>query len=418
MNTNRKKLNKCSRSWLALLNKLVTILLIAGLLAYASQQACLAQESTTPPPPQEPATTPTDPANNHPSPYQRFLWLLDERTENQRQINSLYATMPIGEIEKQTVQRRKINDLRKRNLEIENNLIEVALDGMQTTQPPQPMLIALLMNRIERRLDGKNPQFPFNPPRAIELLDSLHQVKVELPKLVSFRYYANLLTKRFKEARQVLEEAVAQGFTAPAATLPQLEQYEKDWSREAELRAAERNANDLPRVLFKTDAGDILVELLENEAPNTIHNFITLVESGFYDGRTFYKVDPVLVCQSGCPRDDGTSGPDYRIESESDVFNARQHFAGSISMLPDQSGATGSQFLIARQPLPHLDGKNTVFGRVIEGMSIVYQLRQAEPNSNRRQRQAPNQILKATVIRKRNHPYVPRKITDNESDIK
>ena len=87
-------------------------------------------------------------------------------------------------------------------------------------------------------------------------------------------------------------------------------------------------------------------------------------------------------------------------------------------MVHDGPDTGSSRFLITRQPLPNLDGKFTVFGQVIEGMPVVYSLRRAQPEKEdaRSNTRTPNRILKATVIRKRDHPYVPRKITDNNQD--
>ncbi len=87
-------------------------------------------------------------------------------------------------------------------------------------------------------------------------------------------------------------------------------------------------------------------------------------------------------------------------------------------MAHDGLDTGSSRFLIARQPLPNLDGKNTVFGQVLEGMPVVYGLHRAQPGSIRTKTRPPNRILKATVIRKRDHPYVPHKITDNNNPDK
>ncbi|HPZ83362.1 MAG TPA: peptidylprolyl isomerase, partial [Thermogutta sp.] len=85
--------------------------------------------------------------------------------------------------------------------------------------------------------------------------------------------------------------------------------YAQQFPLEQQKRQAEAKADDLPRVLLKTTKGDILLELFENEAPNTVANFITLVEQGFYNGLTFHRVIPGFVAQGGCPKGDGTGGP-------------------------------------------------------------------------------------------------------------
>jgi len=162
--------------------------------------------------------------------------------------------------------------------------------------------------------------------------------------------------------------------------------------------ADEPEEGDLPRVLLKTSRGDITVELFEDEAPNTVANFISLVERGFYDGLTFHRVVKGFMVQTGCPKGDGTGGPGYHIPSESDRPGHRKHLQGSLSMARGaERDSGGSQFLILLNPVPQLDGQYTVFGQVVEGMDAVSSIRQRD------------KIISARVLRKRPHAYVPTK---------
>ena len=104
------------------------------------------------------------------------------------------------------------------------------------------------------------------------------------------------------------------------------------WAKEKKIREAEAKADDLPRVLMKTSAGDIEIELFENEAPNTVLNFITLVDKGFYNGLKFHRVLPGFMAQGGDPKGDGTGGPGYTIPCECYRPDHRLHFRGSLSM--------------------------------------------------------------------------------------
>ena len=188
--------------------------------------------------------------------------------------------------------------------------------------------------------------------------------------------------------------------------------YKRAWVREKQLRDAERAADDLPRVLFETDKGDIEVEMLENEAPNTVANFISLVEKGFYDGLTFHRVLPGFVAQVGCPKGDGSGGPGYNIPCECYQPGHRLHFRGSLSMAHAGRDTGGSQFFITFQPTKHLDGKHTVFGRVIKGFEVLPKLtrRSPPPPGSDRAAPKPDKIIKAKVLRKREHEYVPKKV--------
>lgn len=182
------------------------------------------------------------------------------------------------------------------------------------------------------------------------------------------------------------------------------------WAKEKQLREAEARADDLPRVLLKTSKGDIEVELFENEAPNTVANFISLVESGFYDGLTFHRVLPAFMAQAGCPEGTGSGGPGYTIPCECHRPDHRNHFRGSLSMAHAGRDTGGSQFFITFLPTPHLNGKHTVFGRVIRGFDVLHKLQRRDPS--RPDPPQPDKILEAKVLRKRDHPYRPKTLPE------
>jgi cyclophilin family peptidyl-prolyl cis-trans isomerase len=171
-------------------------------------------------------------------------------------------------------------------------------------------------------------------------------------------------------------------------------------------RAADAKADDLPRVKISTSKGDILVELFENEAPNTVANYIALVEKGFYDGTPFHRVIGGFMAQGGDPTGTGTGGPGHTIECEVGKPGARKHFLGSLSMAHAGPNTGGSQFFLTFRPTEHLDGKHTVFGRVIEGFDVLPKLTRTE--GEMATGDEPDKIVKAVVVRKRNHPYEPK----------
>ncbi len=185
----------------------------------------------------------------------------------------------------------------------------------------------------------------------------------------------------------------------------------ENWAEEEKLRAKEAMADDLPRVKFETTVGDIVIELFENEAPETVGNFISLVEKGFYDGLAFHRVIEAFMAQGGCPKGDGTGDPGYSIYCECVNDNFRKHFAGSLSMAKQTAVNTGgSQFFITFVPTVGLDGKHTVFGRVIEGMDNVIKIVRINPQDPESKSIEPTRIIKATVVRKRDHAYRPNKV--------
>lgn len=178
----------------------------------------------------------------------------------------------------------------------------------------------------------------------------------------------------------------------------------KTWETEAPIRDAEARADDLPRVKLTTTKGDVVIELFENEAPQAVANFITLVKSGFYNGVVFHRVIPGFMAQGGDPTGTGSGGPGYSIKCECYQPNFRHHFRGSLSMAHAGKDTGGSQFFLTFVPTSFLDGRHTVFGRVIEGMDVAASIKHGEPVTN------PDKIVKAEVLRAREHEYTFEKL--------
>ncbi|QDU77989.1 putative peptidyl-prolyl cis-trans isomerase [Bremerella volcania] len=206
--------------------------------------------------------------------------------------------------------------------------------------------------------------------------------------------------KKLKEKMLPIDDRVGQN--GVMAT-----ELKEKWAREEELRKKEAEADDLPRVKMSTSQGDMVIELYENEAPDTVGNFVNLVEKKFYDGLPFHRVLPHFMAQGGDPQGDGSGGPGYHIFCECYNKDARDHFSGTLSMAHAGKNTGGSQFFLTFQATPHLDGKHTVFGRVIEGKDVLSKLTRREPGGL--SVPTADRILKAEVIRKRDHQYVPNK---------
>ncbi|MHA6483837.1 peptidylprolyl isomerase [Paenibacillus sp. strain BS8-2] len=114
--------------------------------------------------------------------------------------------------------------------------------------------------------------------------------------------------------------------------------------------------------------GEVVLDLFDQDAPNTVANFEKLTNEGFYNGLTFHRVIPGFVAQGGCPVGNGTGGPGYQINCE---INPNKHERGTLAMAHAGRNTGGSQFYICYQPQPHLDGGHTVFGKVTKGMEFV-----------------------------------------------
>ena len=127
---------------------------------------------------------------------------------------------------------------------------------------------------------------------------------------------------------------------------------------------------------FDTDRGQIRVELAPEKAPLTVANFVNLARRGFYNGLSFHRVINDFMVQGGCPQGTGTGGPGYRFEDE--TKNGLSHERGVLSMANAGPGTNGSQFFITHVACPWLDGKHTVFGKVVEGMEVVDSVKQGD----------------------------------------
>lgn len=156
-----------------------------------------------------------------------------------------------------------------------------------------------------------------------------------------------------------------------------------------------------PIVTITMEDGRIMRgELYPEKAPNTVNNFISLANKGFYDGLTFHRVIPGFMIQGGCPDGTGMGGPGYSIKGEfaqNGVKNELRHTEGVLSMAramhPDSAG---SQFFIMHKNAPHLDGAYAAFGKVTEGMDVVNQI--AETDTDYSDRPLDEQKIKSMTV--------------------
>ena len=197
---------------------------------------------------------------------------------------------------------------------------------------------------------------------------------------------------------------------------------QRAYEQEKKILAAEADDN-LPRVEINTTRGPIVAELFENEAPDTVGNFIQLVESGFYTDVIFHRVISKFMAQTGLVAfsDNGYKMKNIGYSIYDETKGGRGHFYGYLSMAKtDQPNSGGSQFFITYEPTVFLDGRHTVFGRVIEGMDNAGHLLPTHEVKEEKDEPreevpiesvTPDRILSAKVIRKRDHEYRPNKVT-------
>ncbi len=247
--------------------------------------------------------------------------------------------------------------------------------------------------------------------RALEVIEAIDLDPAENPRAMLLMSDCLFAEHRFTEAVAVLESIPGDTLADDFELARQVEDllslrrpYPELWAQEQQIRSEEASADDLPRVELLTVQGRIVLELFENEAPNTVANFVKLAESGYYDGVAFHLVLPNFMARTGDPNSrpgadgvPGQGGPGYRIVDEHDREGARMHFTGTLSMAKTGAPHTGgSQFFLTHAPPAHLNGKRTVFGRVMSGLDVV---RSIDPN---------DLVETVTVLRKRDHVYEPQ----------
>ena len=180
---------------------------------------------------------------------------------------------------------------------------------------------------------------------------------------------------------------------------------------EIDGKAVESEAN--PVVKIATTKGDIFVELFEDDAPNTVANFIELAEKGFYKGMAFHRIINDFMAQGGCPNSKrgavgmpGTGGPGYTFDDE---ISSRRHDGRGILSMANAGrdrmtgkATNGSQFFLCFKATPWLDGKHTVFGKVTKGLEVLDRLEAVGTGSGK-----PTEEVRfnVEVVSKRNHEY-------------
>lgn len=159
--------------------------------------------------------------------------------------------------------------------------------------------------------------------------------------------------------------------------------------------------NNNPIVTFEMKDGDkFYVELYPEVAPNTVNNFISLINKGFYNGLCFHRVIEGFMIQGGDPKGNGTGGPGYTIRGEftkNGYKNNLKHKRGVISMARSMMpNSAGSQFFIMHADAPHLDGQYAAFGQVIDGMDVIDKI--AEVNVDYNDKPLRDQVIKSVTV--------------------
>lgn len=180
----------------------------------------------------------------------------------------------------------------------------------------------------------------------------------------------------------------------PARSLADIPTAERNgyYSRPPEMSI---DASHDYRASILTDKGEIVLDLFENESPVAVNSFVFLARQGFYDGTTFHRVLDGFMAQAGDPTGTGSGGPGYAFEDEvrNDLSFDR---AGLLAMANSGPNTNGSQFFLTFVPTPHLDGRHTIFGEVVEGQDVLDSLTRRDPQAS--PASPSDSIIRVTIL--------------------
>ncbi len=381
----------------------------ALLVAFTSLTLTAALFAQDPPAAEKPAEKPAEPpAADADTPLGKFQaaereWqALDKRL---RELQETYATStsPAARVE---IKKQYLELVEKSNAMLPN--LRTAAEAAYLAEPNKNANVTRLLVGMVA-YDFRRDEYE----SALKLAKLLDENKCEEEVLYAVAGVAAFNADDYETAEKYLTRADKAGKLDRQAKemLAELHAQKEAWAKEQEIRTKEAAADEknlLPRVKIETTKGPIIVELFENEAPQTVGNFISLIEAKKYDNLTFHRVLQGFMAQGGDPQGDGTGGPGYEIYCECYKPEYRRHFRGTLSMAHAGRDTGGSQFFLTFRPTTHLNGRHTAFGRVVEGMDVLAKLQRIDPQNPTGV--TPDKIVKAEVLRKRDHAYEPTKV--------
>ena len=298
-------------------------------------------------------------------------------------------------------------------LTIKNRIKKSGFELFKRNPNSDPDLRNMLINLAKEDIDNR-------------LFDSGHEISVAIvkamekemegkegninPQIYDIAGQGAFFVNNFDQAKEFFTKCGDENLSEQSVVMKDdLKLLSDLWAKEKVIRKLEIDSDENPIVVFTVPDGEIKMELFEVDYPNTVANFMALVDSKFYEGLTFYYVTKAFA-ETGSPSENGRGGPGYEIENEclkEGDDPARLHFRGSLSTINRNEENTKGMFCICLATRPERNGKNTCFGRVVSGMDTVAKLKMANPDQN----QGGIQILSTKIIRKRkNTEYKLKKL--------
>ncbi len=419
------------------------VVTLAGIVLILATSSLQAQDAAAEPAPEAPAASetpaaaaapetadaPAAPATETPSAGPKAKAFQDLFAQWKKILAELrelkYKQYPEAGVERRLEISKRYDELIAEGGALQDRLVAAAMEAFKEAPQQDPEIVQFLLGIQSWDTQGDDYE------KAVEMGRTLIDGGVKISHVYLMAGEAAFCTNDFELAEKYFKLAADEGAFDADKIAPEMKEtieriqshqkqigyYKAQWAKEKAVREAEAKADDLPRVEITTQHGKMIIELLENEAPNTVANFISLVKKGFYDGLTFHRVLPNFMAQGGCPEGTGTGGPGYRIECECVRPDSRKHFRGSLSMAHAGPDTGGSQFFLCFVPAIGLDGPpspshHTVFGRVIEGFDQLAKIKRRDPEA-----ESPGdaeKIISMKVIRDRGHEYQPKTLPEQK----
>jgi cyclophilin family peptidyl-prolyl cis-trans isomerase len=303
-------------------------------------------------------------------------------------------------------------ELREQGFDLYQNMLDEALAEYLLDPAGKRSLAGILFGALKR--NAESDIYEGMLPIALALQENDYPA----PELNGLLALCCLANNEFELARAPLKKLLAGG-TPPEGLVEiydNLDELAAAWQDELARRKRDAEGEPLPLARISTTKGTFVIELFENDAPQAVANFISLVERGFYRYSPFFMVLSNLMAQTGCPNADGSGGPGYFIPQESQELTPRRIFRGSVTLalLPDMPDSGGSQFMITFLPISLLEKQSRVFGRVISGMPNVAKLNRIDPGEKKEEGEpptVPDEIITVEILRKRDHDYEPTRLS-------
>jgi peptidylprolyl isomerase len=334
---------------------------------------------------------------------QEFLVLKQELADSMLEMRATYLHY-VNEEDQTPTALDRYRQCRNKSRDLMNQLFETGLNV--TRFIPDEEVLQYLMTAIEHRM-----QNDFYDAASMEAGAMLLDGRIEQPFLYPATLRASIVSGDFELARKLAKVLDIEKLEEVDQKLIYLiDEFEKQFKKDQALQEEDDEKDNNPRVKMVTTKGVVTIELFINQAPSTVANFVQLVEEGYYDGLDFYQVIDHLLALTGDASGDGNGNTGKFLMDEHDRPGIRHGLAGSLVMAkrPLSEGkfvpnSSSSQFAILFLPVAGVSSNQTVFGRVINGLDVVGELRRVDPSKKKKKNAIvlpPDQILSMEMIRR------------------